>query len=147
MAVRRRPAGPGPGPVAGPVAGPVGRQRAEQQRAIGLQDLLVQVAQQRAGLDAQLVDQLPPRRAVGGQRGGLLPGPVQREHEQLVQPLPQWLGRGQRLQLDHDLAVPPQVQVRVNPGLERVQPHLGQPRHLGHGQHLRGHVRQRLAPP
>jgi hypothetical protein len=49
----------------------------------------VQLAQPRPGLDAQLADQYGPGLPVGGQRVSLPPGPVQRQHQQLVQPLPE----------------------------------------------------------
>ena len=56
-----------------------------------------------------------PGLPVGGQRRGLLSGPVQRQHQQLVHPLPQRLGGRQRGELGDHLAVTAQVQVGVDP--------------------------------
>ena len=116
------------------------------QDGIGLQDALVQLAQGRAGLDAELVDEAAAGVQVGGQRGGLLPGPVQGEHQQLVHLLPQRLRRGQGRQLGDHLVVPAQVQVGVDAGFQRRQPHLGQLRHL-RCQQRRWHIGQRPAAP
>nr|WP_246086001.1 hypothetical protein [Pseudonocardia hydrocarbonoxydans] len=62
-------------------------------------DRLLQAAQLRAGVDAQLVAQQVAAGAGGAQRVGLAPGAVQREHQRSPQPLPQRVHRHQRLQL------------------------------------------------
>ncbi len=138
-----------------------GRERVPHLRRLGLrggfgrpgqgrvvrQQLLLQRAQLRAGLGAQLVDQHVPDRLVGRQRGGLLAVPVQGQHQQAVQPLAKGLLAGQLAQLGDHLARPAQVQVRVDACLQRLQPQLGQPGPLAGGERVRGHPGQRLAPP
>ena len=60
--------------------------------------------------------------------------------------LPQRISRYQRLQLPDHLAVPAEVQVGLDARLQGLQPQIRQPRHLSHGQELRRHIGQRLAP-
>ena len=57
------------------------------------------------------------------------------------------MGRGQALELGDDVGMAAQVQVRFDPGFQRLQPHLGEPWHLPERQQVRRHIRQRLAPP
>ena len=119
----------------------------KQQRGVGPLNAQVQLAQRGPWLDAELADQLAAGVPVGGQRRGLLSGPVQRQHQQLVHPFPQRLGSGQFLQLRDELAVQAQVQLGVDPGFQRAKAQLGQPLALGAGQGRRRHIRQRLPPP
>jgi hypothetical protein len=84
---------------------------------------------------------------VGGQRVGLPAGAVEREHQPRVQPLPQGVGSGQRLQLPEDVGVPAGRQFQVDDLFARRQLQLGQPRRLRRGPARIGELRQRRAAP
>ncbi len=114
---------------------------------IGAQDPLVQFAQLRARFRTQLIDQHPASALIGGERLALTAIAVQREHQQGVQPLTQRMLYGKLFQLDDDLVMPAQVQVRIDPRLDGLQPHLCQPGLLPQRQELRRDVGQRLASP
>ena len=110
--------------------GRLGRRREVQPRILG-EDRRLQPAQLRPRVDAQLLDQDRPGPLIGQQRVGLPTGAVQGQHELGPQPLPQRLLPDQPLQLGHQLPMPPQPQVRLDPILQRDQPQLGQPIGLG----------------
>jgi hypothetical protein len=130
----------------GPAAAAPGRARHRQGRVI-VADPLVQPLQLRAGLRAQLVDQDVAGGLVSGQRRAALAVPVQRGHQQPVQPLPQRLRRGQLGQLGQDGRGPAELQVSINAGLQRLQPQLREPGSLAGVQRLAAHPGQRLAAP
>jgi hypothetical protein len=119
------------------------------------QDRLVEPAQLGAGLDADLLDQRGPGRAVGLERVGLAAAAVQREHPLRVQPLAQRLCEHQRLELADHVAVASRLEVALDRELGGAQPQLFQPADLGGGERLAGDVvergpapqRQRLARP
>ncbi len=110
------------------------RGRGQVEGGVGAEDALVQVLQGGARVDAQLGRQGGACPVVGLQRLGLSAGPVQRQHEQSAQPLPQGVGAGQGDQFGDHLAVPSEVDVGVQPGLQYRHPLLGQPVPLGLGQ-------------
>ncbi len=93
---------------AGRRAGHRGRAGDRVQRRIVAEHEGLELAQRRAGIDAQLLDQPLPAVGVGAQGLGLTPAPVEREHEQLQQPLAQRMPAHPRLQLAHELHVPTQ---------------------------------------
>ena len=107
----------------------------------------LQFAQGRPGVDAQLADQAIADFGVGAQGVGLPPGPVEREDEQLPQPLAQRVLPAVRLQLAGELPVAAQHQVRSGPGFDRHQGQLVQLRPLGVSEAGVGELGQRLAPP
>ena len=78
----------------------------------------------RAGLDTQLRHQGLAEPAVGGQRLDLTSRPVQRQHEQLAQPLAQRMPGGQRAQLGDHVVVAAELDTDVQADFERVQPLL-----------------------
>ena len=84
----------------------------------------VQAAQRLAGVDAELAGEQVAGPAVGGQRVGLAPATVQREHQLAVQPFSQRMVAHQSIQLGGERMVPAQRQVGVDPGLQRGQPQL-----------------------
>ena len=89
-----RAGGSGPGSRSGSVGAAGrrrrrGRKRCGDQRRVLCEDRALEVAQCRAWLDAQLVDQRAPGVLIRLQRLGLAPGPVQRPHELAAQPLAQ----------------------------------------------------------
>ena len=99
-----------------------------------------------ARVDAQLLGEQPAGVGVHGERLGLPAAAVQRQHQQLAQPLAQRVRGGQRGQLGDGLGVAAQLQVEVEPGLEELEPPLLQPGALGLGVRP-GHAGQRLAVP
>lgn len=64
----------------------------------------------------------------GVQGLGPAPAPVVSDHQQRVQPLTDRMCRDELQQLDHGLGMPGQAQVRLDPQLARLQPHLGHDR-------------------
>ena len=117
------------------------------QRGILAQDTGVQLAQLGAGLDGQLGDQDVAQRPVGAQRVSLAPGPVQREHPLVPEPLAERMGRGERLQLRDELPVPAAGQQRLGPRLQRGQALLLQTAGLRAGGGHRVEVGQRRPAP
>ena len=72
-----------------------GRDRRTGHRRIVVEDLLLQLAQGRAGVDPQLLDQLTPEVGIGPQGVGLTAGSVEAEHQQAPQRLPERVLPGQ----------------------------------------------------
>ena len=117
------------------------------ERRVLAQDRLVQPAQVRAGLDADLLDQRGARFAVGLQRLGLAARAVERKHALCVQALAQRLPAQQRLELRQHLAVAPGVEVLVDRDLERGGAQLFEAPDLRSGERLIGDVGQGRATP
>ena len=107
----------------------------------------MQVAQLRAGLDADLLDERRSRPPVDLERFGLAPRAIQREHQLPVQPLAERVLGDERLELADELAMRAGGELGVDRLLERGQPQLLQPPDLGRGERLVGHVGQRRAAP
>ncbi len=99
------------------------------------------------GIDAKLVGQDAPHVLVGGEGVGLPAAAVQAQHQLRVELLLQRVSRDQLAQFRHDLTVPAQVQVRVDPRDQRLQPQVFDGRDLAVAQQLRGHVGEGLAAP
>ena len=111
------------------------------------QDRLVQRAQLRSGLDADLLDERAPRPPVGLERFGLAPD---RYSASISCPCNRSLQRmlgDERLELADQLAVRAGGEVGVDRPLERGQPQLLQPPDLGRGERLVRDVGQRRAAP
>ena len=83
------------------------------------------------GLDAEFFVQLAPRVQEGGQRIRLAAGPVQGQHEQAVQPLPQRMIGHQVPQLRDQVCVVAQRQVQFGAFLDDADAGFGQPVALG----------------
>ena len=99
------------------------------------------------GLQAQLGGQHVPGPPVGCQRIGLPFAPVQRQHQQPPQPLPQRMLCDQALQLPGHLRVQPELDVGLDPALHRRQPQLLQPGRLPRQRLHLTHIGQRRAVP
>ena len=119
--------------------------RLDVERRVLAQDRVVQALQLGRRLDPDLVDQRPPGVAVGLQRLGLAPAPVQREHPLRVQPLAQRVLRQQRVDLADDLLVVAVGQVRVDRQLRGGQAQLLEPPDLRRRERLVGDVGQWIA--
>src|SRR5919201_335613 len=111
------------------------------------QDRLVQPAELRAGLHADLIDQQPPRLAVRLQRLGLAPAPIQREHPLAAQALTQRMQGDQRLELRDEVGVTAERQIGVDPPLQGGGALLLEPGDLGLREALVGDVGQRRTTP
>lgn len=106
----------------------------------------MQLAQFGAGVDAELfVEQLLDP-AVGGKRFRLAALAGEGGHQLGPEPLAPGVGGGQRLQFgDHRVAL--ELEFRLHPGLDGVEPFVGQPTGLLAVQRVRGDVEQGLAAP
>ena len=100
-----------------------------------------------AGLQAQFPGHDAPRVLVGGQRVGLPAAAVQAQHQLRVELLLQRVGGDQLAQFRHDLAMPPQVQIGVDPRGEGLPPLVFEGGNLAVAQQRRRHVSQRIAAP
>ena len=111
------------------------------------EDRVLQPPQLRARLDADLLDELGPRVAEGGERLGLATRAIQREHVLRAQVLTQRMGGDHPLELTEDLDVASGRQVAVDRALGRAQAQLVEAADLGRGERLVGDVGQRVAAP
>jgi hypothetical protein len=85
------------------------------------------------GVDAELVGEMVPNLVVRSQRIGLSPAPVERDHQQLPQPLPQRIALRRHAQIRRDLRVATRLQQGPEPVLANRCPYLTQPsRRTGH---------------
>ena len=99
------------------------------------------------GLDPELVDRLPPSRAVLLQRLRLTITAIQREHQLRPKSLLKWMTLHERVQLAHQTRVLTEVQPRVTHVADGGQPELFQSPGLQlHGRRIR-ELRQRRPPP
>ena len=124
----------------------VGADRPVQARRLG-EDLGLQRAQGRPGVDAELVGERAAGLAEGGEGVGLAVGPVEREHEQPPALLTQGVGGDQRLDLGHE----DRRFAAAQPGLDQLLPRdvaqARQPCALGVGPRVPEVVGERRAPP
>ncbi len=79
------------------------------------------------GVDAELVVEMAPDLMVRGERIGLPTAPVQRDHQQLPQPLPQRIALRRHAKIRRDLRVATSGQQRPKPLLDHRRPYLVQP--------------------
>ena len=91
------------------------------------QDRPLELLQRRAGLDAELLDEQRPAVAVTRERLGLAAAAVERDHELAARPLAQGLFLDERLELGDEPGVLSQLEVGVDPLLQRIEPQLGKP--------------------
>ena len=127
----------------------VGRQavRRRQELAVGGQDPLLQEPELGARIDAKLIGHDAPHVLVGGEGVGLPAAAVQAQHQLRVELLLQGMSRDQLAQFCHDLTVPSQMQIGVDPRDQRLQPLVVQGGDLTEPQQLGRHVGEGLAPP
>jgi hypothetical protein len=111
------------------------------------QNCLLEVAQGRRGLDAQLVGQDAARVLEGTQGFGLPAAPIQRHHELFPAVLTQGLLCNRASQRVDDQIVATQRQLGVGPQLIRPAPQLFEPRHLTARPHLVGERPPGATPP
>ena len=117
------------------------------QRRIVPEDAALELLQGRAGLEAELIDEQPPGRAVRVE-GVLLPSrAVERENVLLVQALTERLFGEQLLELAEQRAVPPERELRIVPQFGRRQALVVQATRLGPGDRLPGEIGERRTGP
>ena len=117
------------------------------ERGVLAEDRLVQTAQLRARLDADLVHERASRFPVGVERLRLAPAAVQREHALGMQALAQRVLGDDRVDLPGDLQMVPRGQVRVERELDGLDAQLLEAPDLRRGERRVGHVGQRRAAP
>ena len=111
-----------------------------------VEDLPLKCLEPSSGLEADLVE----RRAqvpVHLERFALPSGAVERKHELRSQPLPVRMRRDQHLQLARELCVAAEVQVGVDPVLERGQAQVVEPAALDLRERRGRELRQRVPSP
>jgi hypothetical protein len=94
---------------------------------LAAQDLAVRLLHALARLGPELLDEVVAGVAEDGQRLGLPPGPVQREHQLGPQPLPERELADQPGQVGDDPGVVAHLHLDLRPFLPRRRPGLGQP--------------------
>jgi hypothetical protein len=94
------------------------------------EDCLLEPLQGLARLDAEIVDQRPPRIGIGLERVRLPIGPVEGEHLQRTEPFPQRMLAHEDTQFSEGLLVAAEREVAVDPVHQRRQPQLVELRHL-----------------
>ena len=111
-----------------------GRRDGRFQRRILPQDGGFQIAQRLAGIDSQLLGKGGAQPLVGGERVGLAPAAVQRQHQLGVDLLIQRVIGHHRGQVGHDLLVPAQRQQHVGALFGGGGAQLAKPDPLGLGE-------------
>ncbi len=107
----------------------------------------MQASQRVARLQSQVVAQRPSRCLVRGERVRLAAAAVERQHLRLAVVLPVWMERHQGVELRDERPVPAELQVGVDPLVERDQARLLQVRELGVRNAVVGQVGQGRAAP
>ena len=123
------------------------RRLLEQERVVLAEDRGLELAELRAGVDAELLDEGLARGAVGGERVGLPAGAVEREHELRARPLAQRLGLDERLELGDELGVAAQREVGLDALLDDDGAQLLEPGDLRLRERLVDEVGERRAAP
>ena len=119
----------------------------EQERVVLAEDRGLELAQLRAGVDAELLDEGLARGAVGGESIGLPAGTVEREHELRARPFAQWLRGDERLELGDELCVAAEREIGLDPLLQRDRAQLLEPGDLRLRERLVEEVGERGATP
>ena len=111
------------------------------------EDPLLQRSQLRAGFEPELVVECFATFAIRGERVGLAPAPVQRQHQLPQQPLTVGVHGDERLELADHIAVVAEHQVGLDPVLQRGQARVLQARDLALSERLIREIGKRLAAP
>ncbi len=92
-----------------------------------LEDLALQLAEFRSGLEPELLRQSLPGRLEDRQGPRLAPRLVERQHQLRDQPLTEWVLANERLELRHEFCAAPEPELGVDALLEREQPPFLEP--------------------
>ena len=125
----------------------VGDDQLGLERGVLAQDRLLEAAELRAGLDADLGDEDPASLAVGLERLGLAAAAVEREHELPGQPLAGRVDGDELLQLADELRLAAGREVGLHARLDGGETLLVQPRDLGLRERLEGELGERRSAP
>ena len=99
------------------------------------------------GIEPELLDEGLPRSLVGGERVGLAPGAVEREHQLAPEPLAQRVARDEALELRHQLGVAAGLELGADQVLRRREPQLFEPEDLRLREGLERELGERIAAP
>ena len=109
----------------------IGRCRAAKlERGVLNEYLVLEPLQTPAGLDPEPLDPHAACLAVSGKRLRLAPRPVQGQHQVLTEPLPQRLLAHERLEFPDELVVPAELELGLDPSLQRRPAQLLKTSHL-----------------
>ena len=111
------------------------------------QDRLLELLERRARIDAELLDERAARVPVDVQRLCLAARTVEREHQLGTEALAERVGGDELLQLSHDVRVPAEGKIGLDPALERGQAQLLEPRDRRLRERLVGEVGKRWPAP
>ena len=112
-----------------------------------VEDGSLEPAELRARFEAELVTERAPGRLVLAERVGLAAGPVQRQHQQLADPLPQGMLVGEGLELGGDLPMVTERQSQLGPELSGTEAELAQAGDLTCREVPVRHIAEWFAPP
>jgi hypothetical protein len=108
---------------------------------------LLEVSQRETGLEAKLVHERCAGLGVPPQRLGLATRSIEGEHVLGAEALAQRMLGGQHLELGNQRRVAPELEVGVDPQLERLETQLLESRDLAGGERVEREVRQRRTSP
>ena len=121
--------------------------RDEIERRVLSQDRLLEVAKGPSGIEAEVFAKPSAAVLIGPERFRLAAGSVEREHELGSEPLAERMLGHERLELADELGVAAQLEVGVDPCLQRREPCFLEPADLGLRKRRVGEVRQRRSSP
>ena len=107
----------------------------------------LEASERRAGFDTEFRDQRATSVAVCGERVGLAPRAVQREHLLAAQPFAQRMRGDERIELGEHVDVPAAGKVGLDPVLQRRQPAFLEALHMLADGRLVRQIDQRRPPP
>ena len=111
------------------------------------EDRLLEIQQHAARLETELVDERAPRLLVDGERIGLPPRPVEREHERRAQSFAKRVLANERLKLPDHAGLPTKRELGLDSLLERLEVHFLEPEDLPCCEAFGGELAERSAPP
>ena len=109
--------------------------------------LLVKPLQRRAGVDAELVGQLVAQLVIGRERVGRAAAPIEGDDPLAVQPFVERITGHQLVELAEHGRVPAERQLRVDLGLDRGLPPIGQPGRHWRDELVIGQISEDIAAP
>ena len=112
-----------------------------------LQNRALEKSQVRTGLEAQLLRQRLAETPIRLQRFSLSAASVKREHELGTEALPGRVQSDETLELGDELGVATELEISIDPVLERGKPELFQPRALSLDEVAVPQVRERWTAP
>ena len=121
--------------------------KSEIESRILRQDCSLELAQRRARVDPELLDENAPALLKGLERLRLPSGTVEGEHQLPAKALAERMLSDEPLQLADDVGMQAERELRLDSFLERGHAQLFQPRNLGLDEALVTEVRQRAVPP